>query len=296
MGTINQLIPRHPILATISPALIRTTIDGANIKEPVVAISATNAQKFIGELECLSFLTACDRHDHAEDEIFSQKTTFMVSEQGNEICVNQHFWLSPIQQLQFVQSQDFPRAYFRWDKESILQFETFFAVTLTTELYSALTKCLSNVNDKETHRERSRIVISITLFNQAYIDSVLIQPFGKNRIILIASAFEALLNLPSETIQKTFQNAVMTLVGSRTSMLKKWCTDFYDYRSGLVHGDVAWENQEKEYFSLPDGKNIDHSAIAHHLFVRCLKTKLFLAGLLPGYQWTEFSFDGLDNA
>jgi hypothetical protein len=265
MGPINQLIPRHPILATISPALIRTTIDGANIKEPVVAISATNAQKFIGELECLSFLTACDRHDHAEDEIFSQKTTFMVSEQGNEICVNQHFWLSPIQQLQFVQSQDFPRAYFRWDKESILQFETFFAVTLTTELYSALTKCLSNVNDKETHRERSRIVISITLFNQAYIDSVLIQPFGKNRIILIASAFE-------------------------------WCTDFYDYRSGLVHGDVAWENQEKEYFSLPDGKNIDHSAIAHHLFVRCLKTKLFLAGLLPGYQWTEFSFDGLDNA
>ena len=296
IGPINKLIHSHPILADIIPALMQTTIDGNNLKDPIVAISNANAQKFIGELECLCFSIVCETNSLAEEEIFGQKSVFMVSEEENRIYFNKYSWISPIKQLQKIRFQDFPKSYFRWDKEEIAKFEAFFAKALRTKLYSSLTECLSYDKDKETRRERSRIIISIVLFNQAHIGSLL-QPFSKNHIIFIAAAFEALLNLPSEAIQKTFQNEIMTLIGKRTSLLKKWCTDFYEYRSRLVHGDVAWEDQEKkESFRLPDGKLIDHSVIASKLFVRCLKAKLFLAGMLKNYRPEGFTFLDLVSA
>ncbi len=293
IGPTSQLILRHPIIERISPALMRTTLDGDNITDPVVAISTISSQKLIAELEFLSFQAACDHKSRAEEEIFGQKTQFVLCEKKNEINVDNHTILSPIEALQTLRSQDFPRSYFRWDKKAISDFEDFFANTLTTDLYLSLTKCLEDINDKETIKDRSRIIISILLFNQAYIDYLLFQPFSKNRIILIASAFEALFNLPSENINKNFKNAVMIHVGGSTSLLRKWCVDFYSYRSGLVHGDIIWEDQEKEYFALPDGEQIDHMFIANRIFVRSLKTKLFLIGLLSNYKWEDFSFDDL---
>ncbi len=290
IGPIKKLIPSHPILADILPALMQTTIDGNNLKDPVVAISNSNSQKFISELECLCFSIVCEPNSVAEEEIFGQKSVFMISEKNNRIYFNKYSWISPVKQLQKIRFQDFPKSYFRWDKEKIAKFEAFFAKVLRTKLYSSLTECLSDDKDKETQRERSRIIISIALFNQAHIGTLL-QPFSKNHIVFIAAAFEALLNLPSEAIQKNFQNGIMMLIGKRTSLLKKWCTDFYGYRSSLVHGDIAWEEQaNKESFRLSDDTFIDHSRIASSLFVRCLKAKLFLAGMLKNYKPEGFTF------
>lgn len=287
IGPVANMLPKYPALKKIIPALARVTIDGKSNKKPVVAVSTSSYPKFDGEIECLAFLAACEYQSRAEEEIFGQRITFTMHINGQYICVNHNATIL-LEQLYSIKLQDFPKAYFRWDADLIHKYESFLKKTLRTKLYSAMTECLSDVTDKEAQRERSRIIISIALFNQAFIEFSLVQPFSKNRIVLVAAAFEALLNLPAESIQSSFQNAVMTLVGKRTSLLKKWCVAFYKYRSGLVHGDIAWESDNEGTFNLSGKKQVDHEVLARHLFVYCMKSKLFLMGLLTGYKREDF--------
>jgi hypothetical protein len=114
--------------------------------------------------------------------------------------------------------------------------------------------------------------------------------FSKSYVILIGAAFEALLNLPSENIDKAFQHSVMLLAGNRSTILKRWCKEFYNYRSRLAHGDIEWHDEE-EYFKLGNNKSASFHQVAVHLFVHCLKTKLFLMGLYPQYQRDEFQLE-----
>ncbi len=290
IGPVANMLPEYPALEKIIPALARVTVDGKSIKKPVVAVSTSSYPKFVGEIECLAFLAASGYQSLAEEEIFCQRITVTMHNNGQYICVNHYATMLP-EQLYSIKLQDFPKAYFQWDTDLIRKFESFFKKALRTKLYSAITECLSDVADKEAQRERSRIIISIALFNQAFIDFSLVQPFSKNCIVLVAAAFEALLNLPAESIQSSFQNAVQTLVGKRTSLLKKWCVDFYNYRSGLVHGDIAWESNKEGTFNLPGKKQVNHDIVARHLFVYCMKSKLFLMGLLTGYKREDFNFD-----
>lgn len=293
IGPAKFLIKSYPILQELFPALTRSTVDGENIQEPTVAITVSSNKALSAELDCIAFLAAIQPQHQAEDEIFGQKITFTThkSEAEDFLSIN-GFVLGPTKFIHNLRLPDFPKAYFRWDKEPIDRFEQFLSNALTDELYLAIVECLSKVDDKEAQRERSRIIIAISLFKQAFVDFIHIRSFSGTQFILLASAFEALLNLPSRDIRNSFENSVMLLTGGKTSLLKKWCQEFYDYRSNLVHGDVAWETEDA-YFELPGGKKVGHSAVARNIFVQCLKAKLFLLGLLTNYAREEFDFDSL---
>ena len=292
IGPASKLLPKYLTLSKILPALDRVTLDGKRIEDPVFAASTFDFEKFIGEIEAVAFLTASSQQSMAEEEIFGHKIMFTIHKRNGEdlICIDGHALFTPIESLYSIQLQHFPRGFYRWDVKRILEFEPFLEKTLRQGLYKAIVRCLSNAGDKELTKARTRIIISLLLFNQVCIHLALTQPFSNTNVILLAAALEALLNLPSETISASFQHSVTTLIGTKTSLLKRWCKEFYDYRSALVHGDVAWGSEEKA-FNSSGKRGRPHSVIACHVFVHCLKTKLFLMGLFPEYTREEFDFD-----
>lgn len=296
IGPVSKLLPKCPTLSKILPAFEKVTVDGEKIEDPVFAASSSDLDKFLGEIEAIAFLTASNHEAMAEEEIFGHRNLFTIHERSGRdwICIDNHALLNPVEILSSIQLQDFPRGFYSWDKEKITNFEPFLKKTLKQGLYKAIVSCLSNAKDKESSKERKRIIISIMLYNQVSIHLALTQPFSNLNVVLLASALEALLDLPSESISSTFQYAVITLIGKRTALLKKWCKEFYDYRSALVHGDVEWGSEEKQ-FSLSGKKGVPYSVIANHIFVQCLKTKLFLMGLLPDYVNEKFDFEDFIN-
>lgn len=289
IGPVSQLLSKYPLLERISPALTRNLLDGENIKDPVVAIAKKGHSKFINEIQCITFLATNEPNYTAADEILGQKALFTTYRENDRdwMCINKGASLSPIESFHTAVFRDFPKMFIRWDSEVLTKFETCLSGLLQTSFYRALVKCLSDDKDKEVQRERSRIIISITLFNDALINQRDEDIFSKHEIILLAAAFEALLNLPTESLRSSFTNVLMTLLGIRTTALRKWCEAFYDLRSSLVHGDTAWE-KEKFMFSFQGKNHLDHAGTAQQLFACCLRTKLFLMGFLPNPDRTEF--------
>lgn len=221
IGPASQL--KSPRLSKILPALDKVTLDGERIQEPVFAVSTSQFDKFIGEIEALAFLSASDRESHAEEEILGHKIMFIFcKEKGEEvICIDEHVRIRPPEAVNSIQLQGFPKGFHRWDVPKILKFEPFLEKTLQEGLYRAIVECLSGSEDKELRREKRRVIVSITLFNQVHIHLALTQPFSSISVILLAAALEALLDLPSETISATFQHTVAMLLGGKTSLLKK---------------------------------------------------------------------------
>jgi len=290
IGPASKLITNYPWLSKILPSLEKINIDGEKIYNPVFAISNKEINKFIDEIDCLAFLAA-SIESTAEEEIFGNKIMFTIYDKDNEdlICINNYIIL-PIENLNSLKLQDFPREYFRWDVEKILDFELFFKKIIKEGFYKALIKCISDEQDKELRREKARIIISIKLFNEAFVKLSLTQPFSNIQVILIASAFEALLNLSPEAISASFVHAISILVGENTSLFKKWCKDFYNYRSSLVHGDLEWNTNEinlKPFWE----EGPSYSFIARNLFTYCLETKLFLMGMFPEFKRQSFGFE-----
>lgn len=293
IGPASQLLPKSEKLSKILPTLDKITLDGKRIKDPVFAVSTSQFDEFIGEIEALAFLSASDRESHAEEEIFGHKIRFTFCKENGEevVCIDEHMKVRPPEAVDSIQLQDFPKGFHRWDVSKISEFEPFLEKTLQGGLYTAIVECLSGSEDKELRREKRRIIVSITLFNQVHVHLALTQPFSSIGVILLAAALEALLDLPSETINTSFQHTVATLLGEKTSLLKKWCREFYEYRSALVHGDISFGSEEKTFNSIDEPR--PHSIIASAVFIHCLKTRLFLMGLLPEYHREEFSFEGL---
>jgi len=137
-------------------------------------------------------------------------------------------------------------------------------------------------------------LVAIKIFNEAMIPANVpsIQMFSKSFLILLGAAFEALLNLPQDNIGRAFQHSVTLLAGNRSTLLKRWCKEFYGYRSRLAHGDVEWYGEE-ELFKMGGNKALPFAVIASRLFVHCLKTKLFLMGLFPEYEREEFLVESI---
>lgn len=288
MGPASILIKKYPRILKILPALNKVTVDGKNIKDPVFAASTMDFKKFIDEMECIAFLT---EDNPSAEEIFVNKVMFTIhNENGKEkLCIDKNTLLSS-DDITGIILQNFPKDYRRWDTYSISKFESKISDTINSDFYKALIYCLSDEQDKEVAKEKRRIIVSIMLFNEAFINLAVTHPFSNIQIVLIAAAFEALLNLPQEAIAASFEQAITTMVGRKTTMLKKWCKGFYDYRSSLVHGDIDWNKEDKPFMYL-NKEGPPYSIIAKNLFTYCLSTKLYLMGVYSGYKRGKFDFD-----
>ncbi len=293
IGPASILIKKYPRILKILPSLNKVTVDGENIKDPVFAASTMDFKKFIDEMECIAFLA---EGNPSVDEIFTNKVMFTIhNEDGKEkLCIDKYALFSS-DDINGIILQNFPKDYRRWDSSSILKFEKEILDIINSDFYKALIYCLSDERDKEAAKEKRRIIVSIMLFNEAFINLIVTHPFSNIQIVLIAAAFEALLNLPPEAIAATFEQAITTLVGEKTTMLKKWCKTFYDYRSSLVHGDIDWNKEDKPFVYL-NKEGPSYSIIAKYLFTYCLSTKLYLMGVYSEYKRESLDFDNYINS
>ena len=291
IGPISALIPEYPILNDLLPLLSLNFVNDEPINDPIIAVSDSKLDKFLNEIEIITFLFVTNKQGGGDEEILGQRQTIGLFKKDNTVFFNLDGYLvSDTKALsEGIRFQYFPHAYFSRDEEAIHTFEAILSDILKSNFFKALTGCSSEVKDKEMMRDRARILISLKIFNEAVIptNAPSIHMFSKSNIILLGAAFEALLNLPQENIGKAFQHSVMLLAGNRSELLKKWCKKFYNYRSRLAHGDIDWYGEE-ELFNLSENDSVSYNFIASELFVHCLKTKLFLMGFLPEYQRDEF--------
>ena len=291
IGPISTLSTKYSGLNGLAPLLSSNLVNDEPIKDPIVAASSSNVKEFMHEVEFITFFTCSSGIARAEEEIFGQRHLIALYEKNNQTYLNLDGFAigAPLQLLHGAKFQYFPRSYVTWDDDAIANFEGFLSDTLSNDLFHALLSCLSKVEDKEAKRDRARILISIKIFNEAMIPPNIpsIQTFSKSFLILLGAAFEALLNLPNVNIEKAFQHSVMLLAGNRSTLLKRWCEEFYNYRSRLAHGDVEWYSKD-ELFKMAGNRALPFPRIASALFVHCLKCKLFLMGLFPEYERDEF--------
>lgn len=291
IGPISTLKTEYPSLNELSSLLSRNFVNDEPIKDPIVAVSKSNPAKLMDEIEFITFFSSSSEKARGDEEILGQRHLITLYEKDNKTYFNLDGYAvgTPLQLLSGMRFQYFPHAYFTWDDEAIQNFEAFLSDIHSSSFFRALTSCLSEVEDKEAKRDRARILVSIKIFNEAMIHPNVpsIQMFSKSYIILLGAAFEALLNLPQDNIEKAFYHSVMLLAGNRSTILKRWCKEFYNYRSRLAHGDIEWYGEE-ELFNVGGDKSLSYPYIASRLFVHCLKVKLFLMGLLPEYKMDEF--------
>ena len=291
IGPISALIPEYSILNDLSPFLSQNYVNDEPINDPIIAVSGLNHDKFLDEIEILTFFAASSEQERGEEEILGQRHTIGLFQKNNKVFLNLDGYAvgAAIDLLQSTRFQYFPHAYFTWDDKAIDNFEDFISEVLDDNFFKALSGCSQEVQDKEMMRDRARILISVKIFNEAIIHPNVpsFHMFSKSYIILLGAAFEALLNLPQENIEKAFQHSVMLLAGNRSTILKRWCKKFYNYRSRLAHGDIDWYGEEQN-FNLGGNNSLSYQFVASRLFVHCLQTKLFLMGLFPEYQRDEF--------
>lgn len=303
IGPASDLRDAHPSVTTVQHLVSACTVNGAPLTNPTVAVCTAGHEEFLAELQALTFVANVGRHGIVADEAFGQRITItFLDEDGTPwIGINDSFEHAPHPDWfalpadapsppPFAVMRDFPMAYRRWDAEGLAALGEGFDALVGDPLLAALGGCLVGAADKETQRERSRIIIALLLYNQATLGLPQGVEFDHADIVLIAAAFEAMLNLPSEAIQATFRNAVCTLLGKRTAVAVRWCNDFYKYRSSLAHGDVAWDEPARE-FSAAGQATMRHQVLARYVFEHCLRAKLLLMGLLPDHRPEVFDLE-----
>jgi hypothetical protein len=291
IGPISKLTSKYPALSDLSPSLSLNYVNGEQIEEPVVAVSSSNPQELMDEVEFITLFTCSPGMVRGAVEILGQRHLIALYEKDNlrAFNINGYSMGYPLESLHNLRFEYFPHYYFTWDDEAIANFEDLLSATLSNNFFHALQALLSEVEDKEARRDRDRILVSIKIFNEAMIPANVpsLQSYSKSYLILLGAAFEALLNLPQDNIGEAFRHSVMLLAGNRSAVLKKWCKEFYNYRSRLAHGDVEWYGME-ESFKMGGNKVAPFPTVASGLFFHCLKTKLFLMGLYPEYKREEF--------
>lgn len=106
-----------------------------------------------------------------------------------------------------------------------------------------------------------RILTSIGLYNEAnrlhFFDK-------KSAVVLMVSAFEALLELPKRPKKETFVFGIKTLLGFNEHV-EKWAGELYELRSLIVHGEVI----EGEKLLIGEYKHMPHFEIAKESYVVC---------------------------
>lgn len=281
IGPVSKLQNKFDKLLKVAEGF-EVKVNGMPIDDPVFAVSQDNFDKFISEMECLRFCLEENKFDL--HEIFCVQSLVTLEDDENKECIcfdkSQYLYFNDDFKREFKRDYYYSLEFIRLDK----QIED----TINSDLNIALVKCLESESDHEYKKEKARIIISIMLINQES-NMIFTQPFSNIRIVLLASAFEALLNLPENTVSSTFQHSISLLMGKKTSLLKKWCNKFYEYRSDLVHGEIDWNNLNFDFFDIPGKDSQSYVYIARKLFIHCLKIKLYLMGLNKNYKREEFS-------
>lgn len=289
IGPVSKTITKFPKYKKLFDTMKKSTVNGIPVKNPVVAISSKDSAKFISEIESIIYIFSSELINHAGDEIFSQKNRFDISTKNKKEMLRTDYSITYELSLSgFLRTQTFPRNWTLWDKEKVRLFEEGLQNSLSHATYKGLCKCLNDIRDKESLRERKRIITSIYMFNESFSTLRFTNPFSKYKILYIASAFEALLNLPSSSIAKSFEQTVYTLCGQKNEILQKWCKDFYNYRSKIIHGDTGWGDKDDRKYNLSPKEKLSFSFTAKELFSFCLNRKLFLMGLLESLPKTKF--------
>jgi hypothetical protein len=134
-------------------------------------------------------------------------------------------------------------------------------------LLHALMRCVSSKGDEDR-----RLLLAISWINQSWTDSDSVSEY--TRFLLIATAFEALLDTPDQGITSYFRNTVQFLLGA-SNELARWATAFYKQRSKIIHGQALpelWYGEDKHNSIV---------ALADIVFYQCLIRKLGLMGYWP---------------
>jgi hypothetical protein len=293
IGPLNELKTEYPLLDNLLPTLSKNLVNNQPINNPVVAVSSSHPDKLMDEIECITFFSVASDKARADEEILGPKHLIKLYKKDCQIFYDLNGEVAGhLLSLSETKFQYFPQSYYTWDNRLIEAFEAFLCDVLKSNFYNALVSCTVEVSDKEAKRDSTRILVSLKIFNEAFIppNIISIQLFSKSYLVLLGAAFEALLNLPSDNIDKAFQHSVMLLAGNRSVMLKRFCKEFYNLRSKLAHGEINWY-EEEEMFNVGGNESLDYSVIAKHLFIHCLKTKLFLMGLFPEYERDLFQIE-----
>jgi len=96
-------------------------------------------------------------------------------------------------------------------------------------------------------------------------------------ILHAATALEALLDLPHAGITAAFRNTVALLLGDNAE-LRRWCGNFYDVRSHIIHGD---ETPRLSYGASGQRPHLSHLDFSRAVFEQCMNTILVNRGRLP---------------
>lgn len=135
-------------------------------------------------------------------------------------------------------------------------------------LLQALLRCVYSGRNEDL-----RIMRSIDWINQANTDSESITEY--TRMILFATAFEALIGTPERGgVLNYFVQTIQLLLGE-SSELDRWSRKFYQRRSGIVHGDALPQ------LLYGDDKHSSYLNLAGIVFHQCLIRKLGLMAYWP---------------
>jgi len=96
-------------------------------------------------------------------------------------------------------------------------------------------------------------------------------------ILHAATALEALLDLPRGSTTEGFRNAVALLLGDNAE-LRRWCNDFYNVRSRIIHGD---ETPALMYGASGQRPHLSHLDFSRKIFEQCLISLLVNRCHLP---------------
>ena len=276
----SALEAEHEVIGKMRGSIQMISVDTVPLGDPVFGVSKDNAEMFLDEIECLAFFLY-SQPGCFYDEIFSNRVLFTTHEDKgrNLVGINRYVLVDEDGLSRGVYLPDFPQEYRTWDRNALDSFEANLVSALRNPMYTALTNCIRpSTARSQDDRDKRRISIAVRIFNQS--TRFRLEPTNYTEIVLLGAAFEALLNLPNEPVMESFRFAVKTLMGSPSDQLDKWCKEFYAYRSSLVHGDLAW--QEDKQLTYPKGQDgaPPHAYIAVNVFTECLWTKLQLMGVL----------------
>lgn len=139
-----------------------------------------------------------------------------------------------------------------------------------TELLNAVLICAFSDADED-----NRIMRAINWVNQSRTDADSVSDY--TRFMMIATAFEALLDTPENNITRYFIKTIQFLLGS-SEELQKWAREFYQNRSRIVHGGALPE------LRYGVDKHSSMLNLADIVFRQCLIRKLGLMG-----YWTDLT-------
>jgi hypothetical protein len=287
LGPADQVIahlPEESVLRRLIPR-IEVRAGGDQLVTPAIAITNGKIDDLLRGLEVFKYLYELEDVVNAQAcEVLDAPDVLVTTNEGKSIRVNDYMWLN---EDGWIGHKADYLPMIAWNSEEISKMQAGVDRCFSSPMMNALRICLLDESDKEIHRTREQIIVATILYNQAFVHHQ--HSLENVRIVLMSAAFEALLNLSEREIKTSFSNSVAMLLGENTALLRQWCGQFYDVRSGLVHGGDKW-TMKSHIFRTKSGVEGTHIWIARNVFHRCLEAKLFLMGLLDKFDNHKNSF------